>query len=128
MRRNLRRLTQIFAVAALVAAWHGSASAQAQAPSPQGAQPAANLSDQKLDQTAAAMQNVVKVKQDYQQRLQSASESDRERITKEASDALKSAVTEQGLSVEEYSSILVVAQSDPEVQKKLLDRIQPKDK
>jgi len=128
MRRNLRRLTQIFAVAALVAAWHGSASAQAQSPSPQGSQPATNLSDQKLDQTAAAMQNVVKVKQDYQQRLQSASESDRERITKEASDALKSAVTEQGLSVEEYSSILVVAQSDPEVQKKLLERIQPKDK
>lgn len=35
------------------------------------------------------------------------------------------AVTDQGLSVEEYTSILVVAQNDAEVREKILQRIRP---
>ena len=35
------------------------------------------------------------------------------------------AVTDQGLSVEEYNSILVVAQNNPEVRKKIVERMRP---
>jgi hypothetical protein len=35
------------------------------------------------------------------------------------------AVTDQGLSVEEYTSIMVVAQNDPMVRQKILQRLKP---
>ena len=38
---------------------------------------------------------------------------------------LAKAVTEQGLSVEEYTTILEVAQNDPDVLEKLKQRIRP---
>ena len=38
------------------------------------------------------------------------------------------AVTEQGLSLEEYTSILDKARDDPEIREKLLQRIEPSDK
>jgi hypothetical protein len=41
----------------------------------------------------------------------------------EAVNALEKAVTDQGLSVEEYDSILEVAQSDPDVREKIRQRI-----
>ena len=38
------------------------------------------------------------------------------------------AITDQGLSVEEYTLILVVAQNDPVVREKILQRIGPSPK
>ena len=38
------------------------------------------------------------------------------------------AVTDQGLSLPEYSSILVIAQNDLQIQEKLLQRLGPSDK
>ena len=49
----------------------------------------------------------------------------RKRLADEANSALTQAISNQGLSVEEYSSILVVAQNDPAVREKILQRIQP---
>ena len=42
---------------------------------------------------------------------------------KEANDALTKAVTDQGLSVDEYNSIIRTAQNDPTVREKLTQRI-----
>jgi hypothetical protein len=82
-----------------------------------------NLSDQKLDQMAAAVKQVASVKQDYQQRLATAAPSDQQRIAEEAGDALEKAVTDQGLSVEEFNTIIVVAQNDPNVLEKIRQRL-----
>lgn len=132
----MRQLLRSPAVAALAAAWLFSvpaANAQeqsppaAQSPSP-GASPAPNLSDQKLDAAAAAVQRVATLKQDYQQRIAAAPPSDKERIAEEAFSALSKAVTDQGLSVEEYTSILEVAQANPEVREKIRQRIRSSDK
>ena len=41
--------------------------------------------------------------------------SDKKRIAAEAFSAFQNAVTDQGLSLDEYISILEVAQNDPEV-------------
>jgi Domain of unknown function (DUF4168) len=61
---------------------------------------------------AAAIERVASLKQDYQQRIAAAAPDDKERILNEAVNALAKAITDQGLSVEEYDSILEVAQND----------------
>jgi hypothetical protein len=61
--------------------------------------------------------------QDYQQRITAAAPADKERILNEAQSALEKAVTDQGLSVEEYNSILEVAQNDPGVRAKIRQRM-----
>jgi hypothetical protein len=38
---------------------------------------------------------------------------------------LKKAVEDQGLTIEEYNSIIVVAQNDPDVRNKILQRMHP---
>jgi Domain of unknown function (DUF4168) len=102
-----------------------AANAQVQSPSPGLSEQTPNVSDQKLDAAAAAIEQVASLKQDYQQRIVAAAPSDRERIANEAMDALAKAVTDQGLSVEEYDSILEVAQNDPDVREKIRQRIRP---
>ena len=100
-----------------------AANAQVQSPSPGLSDPSPNIPDQKLDAAAAAIERVASLKQDYQQRIAAAAPSDKERIANEAINALAKAITDQGLSVEEYDSILEVAQNDPEVREKIRQRI-----
>jgi hypothetical protein len=52
------------------------------------------------------------------QRLAQADQADEERIVAEANEALTKAIADQGLSVEEYSSILEMAQNDPDLRGK----------
>jgi Domain of unknown function (DUF4168) len=102
-----------------------AANAQVQPPSTGLSEQTPNISDQKLDAAAAAIEQVASLKQDYQQRIAAAAPADRERIASEAMDALAKAVTDQGLSVEEYDSILEVALNDPDVREKIRQRIRP---
>jgi hypothetical protein len=90
---------------------------------------APDLSDQKLSAAAAALERVVGLQNDYRQRIAEAeAPADKERLVAEANNELAKAVTEQGLSVEEYSSILDVARDHPEIRGKILQRIRPSDK
>jgi hypothetical protein len=109
-----------------------AADAQTQSPAPpEQAQPSppeqaqASITDQKLDQAAAAIKRLASVKLDYQQRIDAAAPSDKERIVDEARKELAKAVTDQGLSIGEYDAILHVAQKDPDVLQKLKQRISP---
>jgi hypothetical protein len=112
--------------AALVAAWLlCGAGAYAQAPSPGVSNQRPDISDQKLDAAAAAIERVATLKQDYQQRITAAAPPDKQRISDEAMSAIAKAVVDQGLSVEEYISILDLAQSDPDVHEKIIQRIRP---
>lgn len=123
----------IFASASLAAVSSAKAQTQpnsqdqpsAQKPSPGSSERKPDLSDQKLDAAAAAIGRVASVKEQFEQRLESATPADRDRIVDEANSEIVKAVTDQGLSVEEYASILIVAQKDPQVRQKLLDRIKP---
>ena len=110
MRQSMRPLMLPLAATILTVAWLLSvplANAQAQSPSPgPSEQTPKNIPDQKLDAAAAALEQVASVKEDYQRRIKAADPSDRDRIAEEAHNALVKAVTDRGLSVEEYSSIL----------------------
>jgi hypothetical protein len=99
----------------------------AQSPSPGPSDSALDLSDQKLDAAAAALGRVVSLQKDYRQRIAEA-EAEKERIVAEAKNEFTKAVTEQGLSLEEYASILDKARDDPKIRNKLLQRVQPSDK
>jgi hypothetical protein len=134
MRLLTRRiLTRPLAVAVLTGAWLLSvpqisvpkANAQAQSPSSGLSNHSPNIPDQKLDAAVAAMERVVSLKQNYQQQIAAAPPSEQERIAAEATNALAKAVTDQGLSVEEYDSILEVAQNDPQVGEKIRQRLPP---
>jgi Domain of unknown function (DUF4168) len=90
-----------------------------------GAQSAANIPDDKLNAAAAAIDHVASIKHDYEQKMAKAPDSDRNKIADDANNAIEKAITDQGLSVEEYSSILHVAQNNPDVRNKLLQRLHP---
>src|SRR5215469_1787526 len=99
---------------------------QAQTPQtkpPQGQLPSATISDEKLNAAAAAIGQVSTIRQSYESKIAAASPSDKQRLTDEANHALEKAVTDQGLSVDEYNSIIRTAQNDPAVRQKLTQRI-----
>jgi hypothetical protein len=138
----MRLLTQFLSAAVLMSAWFSSIpianaqtqKGQAEAPSPGLSIPApGSITDEKLDAAAAALERVAALQQTYRQRLaevatqadQSGVQAEKERIVVEANNALTKAVADQGLSVEEYSAILEVAQNDPEIRGKILQRIRP---
>lgn len=96
--------------------------AQPQTTSPSAIAPS-DLSDQKIDAVATALENVTKADQQYSQQIAKASEADKRRIVEEANNVMVKAVTDQGLSVEEYSKIIEVASNDATLRQKILQRI-----
>jgi hypothetical protein len=96
--------------------------AKSQATSPSAIAPS-DLSDQKIDAVATALEKVTKVDQEYSQQIAQAPTSDRDRIVEEANNVMVKAVTDQGLSVEEYSKIIEVASNDATLRQKILQRI-----
>ena len=91
----------------------------------QGQSPSPTISDQKLDAAAAAIGQLTIIRQSYEQKIAEAPPSDKQHITDEATNAMKKAVTDQGLSVDEYNTIVQTAQNDPTFRQKLVQRIRP---
>ena len=106
-----------------------AANAQQQSPSgpsvtaPSPTTTPANIPDKKLDAAAAAVKKVSAVKGNFEQKLAQAPAAEKERLVGEANNAMEKAVIDQGLSIEEYTTILQVAQKDPVVRDKLLQRM-----
>jgi hypothetical protein len=103
--------------------------ANAQAPSP-GAPPAttpspsaAPIPDKKLDAVAAAAKKVVAVSDEYEKKIAQAPEGEKQRLTSEAKQATTKAVSDEGLSIDEYATIMRTAQNDPSVRDRLIRRL-----
>ncbi|MBX4906068.1 MULTISPECIES: DUF4168 domain-containing protein [Rhizobium] len=101
--------------------------AQGQAPmqGQGGTGAAAPVSDQKLEAFAVAYVQVDKVRQEYSAKIdatkdQAAKQKLQEEAKKQMVDTVQAS---NDISVEEYSSILTAAQSDPALAKKVLDKI-----
>lgn len=121
MQRSMRALAAAVGAVWLTAA--PVAMAQTQAPAPAPAQPAQAIPDEKLDKAAAATVQVATLSREYRQQLAVAPQSDKQRIVDEANAAIEKAITDQGLSLQEYSSIMEEARNNPEVHQKILERL-----
>jgi hypothetical protein len=115
----MRQPLHVSAVAILSALWLfvPPANAQNQVES-------SSILEQKIDAMANAMGRVRDLHMLYQQRLATAAPSDHDRILDEGNTALTKAVTDQGLSIEEYTVLLNLAQNDPAFGDKLRQRLQ----
>jgi Domain of unknown function (DUF4168) len=87
--------------------------------------PSSAITDQKLDAAVAAIERVATLQKIYRGRLEAATASDRQSIAAEANAALSQAVVDQGLSMEEFESILQMAENDHEFLEKVRHRIRP---
>lgn len=122
----MRRSIIGVAVAVLSAGWLMAQPAVAQTRPGTPDAPAApdrGVSDQKLDQAAAAIQQVTTIRKDYSGKLSGASPDEQDKIAEEAHAAMQKAVTDHGLSIEEYNSIVQLAQNDPSVRDQLMKRL-----
>jgi hypothetical protein len=122
----MRVRTRLSAVA-LGALLASSSVALAQQPSPPStgdqSKRTQNIPEDKLDAAGAALAAVSRVHQDYQKRItDAASPDEKKRIVEEANKALEKAITDKGLSIDEYNAIVDVAQNDPEFKAKLIQR------
>jgi len=106
----MRASMQVLTGVVLIAAAHAASpvlGAEVKSATAPGLSPSApNISDQKLDATAAALKRIASLQQDFRQQM-------------------AKAVTDQGLSIDEYADIMDVAQKDPAVREKLLQRVGP---
>src|SRR5258708_1588453 len=90
---------------------------------------AGDLSDKKLKAGAPPLERVESPRKACGQRIAEGEiPAEKERIVAEANKELPKAVTEQGLSVEEYSSILDAARDNPEIRDRLFQHVRPSDK
>ena len=113
----------VLSVAALLLSPAANAQMSQTPAPPQAQSPSPTISDEKLNAAAAAIGQVTSIRQSYEPKIAGAAPSDKQRMTDEANTAMKKAVTDQGLTVDEYNSIIRTAQNDPGVRQKLAQRI-----
>ena len=86
---------------------------------------AAPVSDQKIDAFAVAYLQVDKIRKEYSAKIGATTdEAAKQKLQEEAKKQMVDTVeASNDISVEEYSSILTAAQSDPALAKKVLEKI-----
>lgn len=131
---NIRRFATTTALAAALALpMTGFAVAQETAPAqpapetstPDASQPAQNFDDDTLRSFAVAFLEVDKINKEYAPRMQEASTpEEQQKVQEEASQEMVTAVEgAEGISVQEYTSIMQAAQVNPDLAKKLTQYI-----
>lgn len=97
-----------------------------QAPSEPGKTADTAITDQKIEAFAVAYLQVDKVRQAYSAKIEATTDAAaKEKLQTEASKEMVKAVeASPAMSVEEYSTILSAAQSDPAVAKKVQEKLQ----
>jgi hypothetical protein len=91
-------------------------------PAQQRGQAGQQVSDQQLQQFAAAMENVRDVQQEYSQAIQEAGNMEEaQTLRADAQEEMRGAVEDAGLSVANYNMISQRLQSDPNLAQRLDD-------
>jgi hypothetical protein len=82
---------------------------------------AAGVSDATVGKAGAALRDVISVRENYDSRIQSAETPEQKRgLSEQASAEAVQAIQTHGLSVEEYSRVVRLAQADPQLRQRLL--------
>ena len=86
-----------------------------------GRRHSADVSDETVAKVGSAAVRVVEIRQSFTPRIVAArSQAERDGLEEEATAALVEAISDQGLSVEEYNEVVAAAQADPELEQRLL--------
>ena len=122
----MQQLTRVIAGLAISVAssfvTHGI-SALAQSPSPPSlAQSSSDITEQKLDSGTAALERIGRLKEDYRDQIAAAPPAEHDRIAGAARRAFAEAVTDQGLSLDEYAEFIDAAKNDPQIHEKVFQR------
>lgn len=116
-----------FVLAGMLAAAPMSAVAQQAAPqqgAPSQAAPAADFSDAKLESYAEAVVGIQQVNQKWQTEMNAAqSQEEADKIREQSFTEMEKVVQDKGLTVQEYNDITVAAQSNPDLNQKILAMI-----
>jgi len=116
-----------FVLAGMLAAAPVSAVAQQAAPqqgAPSQAAPAADYSDDKLESYAEAVVGIQEVNQKWQTEMNAAeSQEEADKIREQSFTEMEEVVQDKGLTVQEYNDITVAAQSNPDLNQKILAMI-----
>jgi hypothetical protein len=81
----------------------------------------APITDETVGKAGAALRDVAKVQQTYTGKINAAGSNDEKRSLSEQADAQAiDAIQSHGLSVQEYSSLVRTAQTDPQLRQRLL--------
>jgi hypothetical protein len=111
----------VVSAALLATAMALPAAAQPPSGAPSGAVSGANISDATVNKVGAALRQVAQVEQAYSQRLQSATTpGQKQDISKQANDAAVTAITQQGLTIDQYKQVIQAAQSDSALKQRIV--------
>jgi len=93
-----------------------------------GSQTQGQMSDAMVRKVGTALRHVVTIRQQYAQREQSeTSPEQQQRLTDQAQKDMVKAIGEQGLSVDQYSQAIQMAQADPALRQRLVSVAQSGD-
>jgi hypothetical protein len=94
----------------------------ATSPMPQGgAAQQGEVSDALVQKVGAALRQTSAIRQQYSQRAQSENSPQRQQeLTSQAQVEMVKAISDQGLSVQQYNQVLQMAQADPTLRQRLL--------
>lgn len=87
---------------------------------PQGQQ-GVTVPDATIGKAGAALRDVANLQEKYQPKMDSASPKEKEGLSAQANAEAVQAIQSHGLSVQEYSTVVRTAQTNPEVKQRLLD-------
>ena len=121
--RLLQPLAAALSIAGLLLSPVANAQVNQTPAPPQAQSPSPSISDEKLNAAAAAIGQVTTIRQTYEPKIAAAAASDKQHMADEANNAMKKAVTDKGLTLDEYNSIIRTAQNDPVFRQKLSQRI-----
>jgi hypothetical protein len=74
-----------------------------------------------INKAGAALHDVALVQEKYQDKINSAPPAQKQTLTTQANAEAVQAIQSRGLSVQEYTNVVRVAQNDPQVRQRLLD-------
>ena len=90
-------------------------------PTSQTGAPAAKPDAATIGKAGAALHDVAQVQEKYQGKIDSAPPAQKKPLSEQATVEAIQAIQSRGLSVDEYTGVIRVAQNDPQVKQQLLD-------
>jgi len=111
----------VFTIAGIPAIAQPSGAGTGMPQPPGSATQAAPVSDVMVHRVGKAIRNVTMIRQQYTQRAQASnSPQARQTLDSEAQRDMAKAVSDQGLTLQQYDQVIQMAQADPTLQQRLL--------